>query len=105
MFKNPAPGPPHSLHGPRGRHAFVDSPPPRKLTPTPLELGLPPLSKMVDNHSRLTYNEIHKLIGAASAKIQQEFAPDVLIAIGSVPIMGFLRYPTHEYLFYPIGGG
>jgi len=42
---------------------------------------------MVDNHIRLTYNEIHKLIGAASAKIQKEFAPDVLIAIGSVPIM------------------
>jgi len=37
---------------------------------------------MVDNHIRLTYNEIHKLIGAASTKIQEEFAPDVLIAIG-----------------------
>jgi hypothetical protein len=42
---------------------------------------------MVDNHIRLTYNEIHKLIGASSAKIQEEFAPDVLIAIGSVPVM------------------
>jgi hypoxanthine phosphoribosyltransferase len=55
---------------------------------------------MVDNHIRLTYNEIHKLIGASSAKIQEEFAPDVLIAIGSVPIMIFSTnlltsdYPT-----------
>ena len=44
---------------------------------------------MVDNHIRLTYNEIHKLIGASSAKIQDEFAPDILIAIGTVPIMAF----------------
>ena len=49
---------------------------------------------MDDNHVRLTYNEIHKLIGAASAKIQEEFAPDVLIAIGSVPIVVCLQSPT-----------
>lgn len=62
-----------------------------KCQPNP---GSPPLRldsllplKMVDNHIRLTYNEIHKLIGASSAQIQEEFAPDVLIAIGSVPIM------------------
>lgn len=45
--------------------------------------------KMVDNHIRLTYNEIHKLIGTSSAKIQEEFAPDILIAIGTVLIMVF----------------
>jgi len=50
---------------------------------------LPSLKMLVDNHIRLTYNEIHKLIGASSAKIQEEFAPDILIAIGSVPIMVF----------------
>lgn len=58
-----------------------------------LDLLLP--LKMVDNHIRLTYNDIHKLIGASSAQIQEEFAPDVLIAIGSVPIMAFLQYPTY----------
>ena len=62
--------------------------------PTLIELGSQPLAKMDDNHIRLTYNEIHKLIGAASAKIQEEFAPDVLIAIGSVQLINFLQYPT-----------
>ncbi len=56
---------------------------------------------MVDNHIRLTYNEIHKLIGAASAKIQEEFAPDVLIAIGSVPIMIFVTVAHSLVIILP----
>lgn len=35
-----------------------------------------------DNHVRLTYNEIHKMIARTATTIQAEFAPDVLIAIG-----------------------
>ena len=55
---------------------------------------------MVDNHIRLTYNDIHKLIGASSAQIQEEFAPDVLIAIGSVPFMNFLTV-AHSLVIIP----
>jgi hypothetical protein len=60
---------------------------------------------MVDNHIRLTYNDIHKLIGGSATKIQEEFAPDVLIAIGSVPTMNFLYYSTYQCLLYSLGGG
>jgi hypothetical protein len=43
---------------------------------------------MTDNHVRRTYNEIHKLIGNAAEKIQTEFNPDLLIAIGmNLPLL------------------
>lgn len=37
---------------------------------------------MADDHVRCTYNDIHKLIAKASERIQSEFKPDVIIAIG-----------------------
>jgi hypoxanthine phosphoribosyltransferase len=33
-------------------------------------------------HARVTYNDVHNLIKASAAKIQQEFKPDMFIAIG-----------------------
>lgn len=38
---------------------------------------------MADDHVRATYNEIHKIIGRSSEKIAAEFAPNLLIAIGT----------------------
>merc|ERR1711977_724819 len=35
-----------------------------------------------DGHLRVTYNEIHKLIGAAAERIKNEFNPDLFVAIG-----------------------
>jgi len=37
---------------------------------------------MADDHVRCTYNDIHKLIAKASEPIQEQFKPDVIIAIG-----------------------
>jgi hypothetical protein len=37
---------------------------------------------MADDHVRCTYNDVHKLIAKASERIQEEFKPDVIIAIG-----------------------
>ncbi|PVG04493.1 PRTase-like protein [Serendipita vermifera] len=37
---------------------------------------------MADNHARCTYNDIHKMIARAAERIQAEFKPDVIIAIG-----------------------
>jgi hypothetical protein len=39
-------------------------------------------------HLAVTYNEVHKAIGACSEKIREEFNPDMLIAIG----LSILRY-------------
>jgi hypothetical protein len=41
----------------------------------------PPL-KMADDHARCTYNDIHKMIAKSAERIQAEFKPDVIIAIG-----------------------
>jgi uncharacterized protein len=41
-------------------------------------------TKMVDNHIRPTYNEIHNIIARSSKEIASEFAPDLLIAIGII---------------------
>ncbi|KAH8920139.1 PRTase-like protein [Atractiella rhizophila] len=35
-----------------------------------------------DNHIRVTYQEIHTLIGNSAAKIKKEFQPELMIAIG-----------------------
>jgi len=37
---------------------------------------------MADDHVRCTYNDVHKLIAKASEPIQEQFKPDVIIAIG-----------------------
>ncbi|KAG8823924.1 hypoxanthine-guanine phosphoribosyltransferase [Serendipita sp. 401] len=37
---------------------------------------------MADDHVRCTYNDVHKLIAKASERIQSEFKPDVIVAIG-----------------------
>lgn len=35
-----------------------------------------------DGHLRVTYNDIHILIGNAAQKIREEFDPDLMVAIG-----------------------
>ena len=47
---------------------------------------------MADDHVRCTYNDIHKLIGKASERIQSEFKPDVMIAIGG----GFVTFTSER---------
>jgi hypothetical protein len=42
------------------------------------------ISSDMPQHVRATYNDIHKLIRAASEKIDSEFKPDLFIAIGEV---------------------
>jgi uncharacterized protein len=37
---------------------------------------------MADDHARVTYNDVHKLIAKVSERIAAEFKPDVIIAIG-----------------------
>lgn len=37
---------------------------------------------MADDHVRVTYQDVHKLIGKTAERIQHEFRPDVIIAIG-----------------------
>lgn len=38
---------------------------------------------MADDHVRVTYSDVHKLIGKAAERIQ-EFKPDMIIAIGAL---------------------
>jgi hypothetical protein len=40
---------------------------------------------MADDHARCTYNDIHKMIAKAAERIQAEFKPDMIIAIGMQP--------------------
>lgn len=44
---------------------------------------------MADDHVRVTYNEVHKLIAKTSERIQAEFKPDVIIAIGKRTVANF----------------
>ncbi len=44
---------------------------------------------MADDHIRVTYNDVHKLIAKASQEIQAEFKPDVIIAIGKRTVANF----------------
>jgi hypoxanthine phosphoribosyltransferase len=44
---------------------------------------------MADDHVRVTYNEVHKLIAKASERIQTDFKPDILIAIGERTVATF----------------
>ncbi|KAF8511842.1 hypothetical protein BU17DRAFT_77478 [Hysterangium stoloniferum] len=53
---------------------------------------------MLDNHVRPTYNDIHNLIKDISEKIAAEFAPDLLIAIGTVLVLYAL---TRTSGFFP----
>ena len=50
-------------------------------------------------HLRVTYNDIHKHIRAASERIRSEFQPDLFIAIGESVEMSFC---VASYLEHPI---
>lgn len=59
-------------------------------------------------HFRITYNEVHNLIRSSARKIQEDFKPDMFIAIGALPlpiVPDFILHSDANYCVEYIGGG